>query len=189
MSQQEAELIPMTRRKDGATLDAIVSATGWQKHTVRGIASILGSERRAEDRVKERDGDLTDYEVAPTLRPPRRSNSAAAFPLAALLGIGETSINESFMSLTRDPRRWNNTKLIGYRHAATSPFPRLQILCLGNGLPACPVPEMWKGKSDLGVCRSRPKNGGNQDDVWLWQLTSLEALPSLLWFSAKAYAT
>ena len=33
----------MMRRAKGATLAEIVEATGWQKHTVRGFVSILGS--------------------------------------------------------------------------------------------------------------------------------------------------
>ena len=33
----------MIQRKGGATLDEIMKATGWQKHTVRGFISILGS--------------------------------------------------------------------------------------------------------------------------------------------------
>jgi hypothetical protein len=31
------------KRAKGATLAEIVEATGWQKHTVRGFVSILGS--------------------------------------------------------------------------------------------------------------------------------------------------
>ena len=33
----------MMKRAKGATLAEIVEATGWQKHTVRGFVSILGS--------------------------------------------------------------------------------------------------------------------------------------------------
>ena len=33
----------MMKRANGATLDEIIEATGWQKHTVRGFVSILGS--------------------------------------------------------------------------------------------------------------------------------------------------
>ncbi len=33
----------MMKRAKGATLDEIMAATGWQKHTVRGFVSILGS--------------------------------------------------------------------------------------------------------------------------------------------------
>ena len=33
----------MMQRAKGATLDEIMEATGWQRHTVRGFVSILGS--------------------------------------------------------------------------------------------------------------------------------------------------
>jgi transcription initiation factor IIE alpha subunit len=33
----------MIQRKGGATQDEIMETTGWQKHTVRGFISILGS--------------------------------------------------------------------------------------------------------------------------------------------------
>ena len=33
----------MMKRTKGATLAEIMEATGWQKHTVRGFVSILGS--------------------------------------------------------------------------------------------------------------------------------------------------
>jgi hypothetical protein len=39
----KAEVIAMIQRKGGATLEEIMKATGWQKHTVRGFMSILGS--------------------------------------------------------------------------------------------------------------------------------------------------
>src|SRR5947199_259705 len=39
----KAEVIAMLQRKGGTTLEEIVKATGWQKHTVRGFISMLGS--------------------------------------------------------------------------------------------------------------------------------------------------
>ena len=42
-SNKKAEVIALMKRAKGATLDEIVAATGWQKHTVRGFVSILGS--------------------------------------------------------------------------------------------------------------------------------------------------
>jgi len=39
----KAEVIAMLQRKGGASLDEIAATTGWQKHTVRGFISILGS--------------------------------------------------------------------------------------------------------------------------------------------------
>jgi hypothetical protein len=42
-SNKKAEVIALMRRAKGATLAEIMQATGWQKHTVRGFVSILGS--------------------------------------------------------------------------------------------------------------------------------------------------
>ncbi len=41
-SNKKAQVIAMMRRTKGATLAEIVAATGWQKHTIRGFASIQG---------------------------------------------------------------------------------------------------------------------------------------------------
>jgi hypothetical protein len=42
-TNKKAEVIAMIQRAKGATLDEIMKATGWQRHTVRGFVSILGS--------------------------------------------------------------------------------------------------------------------------------------------------
>ena len=42
-TNKKAEVIAMMERAKGATLDEIMKATGWQRHTVRGFVSILGS--------------------------------------------------------------------------------------------------------------------------------------------------
>jgi hypothetical protein len=42
-TNKKAEVIAMMKRAKGATLPEIVKATGWQPHTVRGFASVLGS--------------------------------------------------------------------------------------------------------------------------------------------------
>jgi len=42
-SNKKAEVVVLMKRAKGATLTEIVEATGWQKHTVRGFVSILGS--------------------------------------------------------------------------------------------------------------------------------------------------
>ena len=42
-SNKKAEVIAMMKRAKGVTLSEIVETTGWQKHTVRGFVSILGS--------------------------------------------------------------------------------------------------------------------------------------------------
>src|SRR5258706_6912472 len=40
---KKAEVIAMMKRSKGATLAQIADATGWQKHTIRGFVSLLGS--------------------------------------------------------------------------------------------------------------------------------------------------
>jgi hypothetical protein len=42
-TNKKAEVIAMMKRAKGATPAEIIEATGWQKHTVRGFVSILGS--------------------------------------------------------------------------------------------------------------------------------------------------
>ena len=43
-SNKKAEVIALMQRAKGVTLAEILEATGWQKHTVRGFVSILGSQ-------------------------------------------------------------------------------------------------------------------------------------------------
>jgi hypothetical protein len=42
-TNKKAEVIALMKRAKGVTLPEIMEATGWQKHTVRGFVSILGS--------------------------------------------------------------------------------------------------------------------------------------------------
>jgi Protein of unknown function (DUF3489) len=42
-TNKKADVLAMMHRAKGATLDEIMKATGWQRHTVRGFVSILGS--------------------------------------------------------------------------------------------------------------------------------------------------
>jgi hypothetical protein len=42
-TNKKAEVIALMKRAKGVTLAEIMEATGWQKHTVRGFVSILGS--------------------------------------------------------------------------------------------------------------------------------------------------
>jgi uncharacterized protein DUF3489 len=42
-ANKKAEVIAMMQRAKGATLDEIMKATDWQRHTARGLVSILGS--------------------------------------------------------------------------------------------------------------------------------------------------
>ena len=42
-ANKKAEVIALMKRAKGVTLAEIMEATGWQKHTVRGFVSTLGS--------------------------------------------------------------------------------------------------------------------------------------------------
>ena len=42
-SNKKADVIAMMMRAKGVTLAEIMQVTGWQKHTIRGFVSILGS--------------------------------------------------------------------------------------------------------------------------------------------------
>jgi len=53
----KAEVIALIQRKGGATLEAIMEATGWQKHTVRGFISILGSKGAMKVTSTRRESD------------------------------------------------------------------------------------------------------------------------------------
>jgi Protein of unknown function (DUF3489) len=54
---RKAEVIGMLQRKGGATLDEIMKATAWQKHTVRGFISILSSKGGMKITSTRRDSD------------------------------------------------------------------------------------------------------------------------------------
>jgi hypothetical protein len=63
-TNKKAEVIAMMKRAKGATLDEIMEATGWQKHTVRGFVSILGSKRSEKiESAKNAAGERT-YRIA-----------------------------------------------------------------------------------------------------------------------------
>jgi hypothetical protein len=54
----------MMKRAGGATLEAMMHATGWQRHTVRGFVSILGSKGGEKiESVKNAAGERT-YRIA-----------------------------------------------------------------------------------------------------------------------------
>ena len=63
-SNKKAEVIAMMKRAKGATLAEIMATTGWQRHTIRGFASILGSKGGEKiDSSKNAAGERT-YKIA-----------------------------------------------------------------------------------------------------------------------------
>jgi predicted transcriptional regulator len=57
-------VIAMMQRKGGATLDEVTKHTGWQKHTVRGFISILGSKHGMKIKSTRREDGARVYEAA-----------------------------------------------------------------------------------------------------------------------------
>ncbi len=51
------QVIAMLQRKGGATLEEIMRATGWQKHTTRGFISILSSKHGMKITSSRRESD------------------------------------------------------------------------------------------------------------------------------------
>lgn len=45
---KKAQVLDLLRRENGASLDEIVAATSWQRHTIRGLVSILGRTMKIE---------------------------------------------------------------------------------------------------------------------------------------------
>jgi hypothetical protein len=60
----KAKVIAMLQRKDGATLDEIMKATGWMSHTVRGFISLLGSKDGLKIERGRRDDGAWVYAVS-----------------------------------------------------------------------------------------------------------------------------
>ena len=60
----KARVIAMLQRKGGATLDQICKATGWQRHTVRGVISVLGSKHGLKVESTRRDDGARLYAAA-----------------------------------------------------------------------------------------------------------------------------
>jgi len=63
-AKKKAEVLAMMKRAKGVTLAEIVEATGWQKHTVRGFVSLLGSKGGVKvESSKNASGERT-YRIA-----------------------------------------------------------------------------------------------------------------------------
>src|SRR5579862_3755227 len=64
LANKKAEVVALMKRSKGATLAEIMTATGWQAHTVRGFVSILGSKGGEKiESAKNEAGERT-YRIA-----------------------------------------------------------------------------------------------------------------------------
>ena len=62
-TSKKDQVLALISRKNGATLDEIMTATGWQKHTVRGFIAILGKKGTKIESTKSEAGART-YKAA-----------------------------------------------------------------------------------------------------------------------------
>jgi hypothetical protein len=63
-SSKKAEVIALVRRAKGVSLSEIQKLTGWQKHTVRGFISLLGSEAGLKILSARNDAGERTYRIA-----------------------------------------------------------------------------------------------------------------------------
>ena len=64
-ANKTATVLDLLRREGGATLDDIMSATGWQAHSVRGfISGVLGKRMRLTVESAKREGGKRAYSLA-----------------------------------------------------------------------------------------------------------------------------
>lgn len=59
-----ALVLEMMRRAEGATIEEIVTATGWQPHSTRAV--LTGLRKKGHAILKEKRGDVTCYRLAET---------------------------------------------------------------------------------------------------------------------------
>jgi Protein of unknown function (DUF3489) len=62
-ANKKAEVIALMKRAKGATLAEIMTATGWQAHTVRGFVSILGSKGGEKIESSKNDTGERSYKI------------------------------------------------------------------------------------------------------------------------------
>lgn len=55
------KVIALLQRKEGATLDELVTATGWQLHSVR--AALTGLKKKGHTIAKSKHDDVTCYSI------------------------------------------------------------------------------------------------------------------------------
>ena len=57
-----ASVVELLRRPEGAALDELTAATGWQKHTAR--AALTGLKKKGHTIERTKEDDLSRYRIA-----------------------------------------------------------------------------------------------------------------------------
>jgi hypothetical protein len=61
---KKAEVVALMRRAKGATVDEIIAVTSWQRHTVRGFISLLGSKGALKIESEKNAAGERSYRIA-----------------------------------------------------------------------------------------------------------------------------